>query len=101
VYRVEELARPGHNVKSIHDTERVLSLHLHHHRHISLLNDSSKEVGVSPEMALLHHYKTDCQANNIKNCTNFLKDPSIWRFKDELVDRTLKSIYMSRRQKLI
>ncbi|XP_067005537.2 uncharacterized protein [Anabrus simplex] len=89
VYRTKNYTRPGHFVKSFHNTEIVKTLH--NHFPMSCLT-SCFNVAINESDAQLQHYRADCVGGLKKVCQDYRKDvvvdTSIWKFKEELIKRT-------------
>ncbi|XP_018564475.1 uncharacterized protein LOC108905894 isoform X2 [Anoplophora glabripennis] len=86
VYRTENYTKPGFNIKSFHNTEKVIALH--NHFPLSCLGDGCRNYAIDPNDARMHHYRGNCM-KTLKGCDVYrntrVKDTTMWKFKDSLV----------------
>lgn len=96
VYRSRNYTKPGQYVKCFHNPERVITLH--NHFPLACLNGSCTSYPVGTDLAQLQHYRADC-VRALKNCDkeyrrNSVLDTTIWRYKDELIERAGRVLRM-------
>ncbi|GFU60724.1 glycosyltransferase family 92 protein [Trichonephila clavipes] len=94
VYRSKNFTKPGSYVKCFHNTERVVSLH--NHFPLNCLGTCTT-YSINTSLAQLQHYRKDCVGSLKNSCkTDFrlytLKDTTIWRYKDEAIKRTTRTL---------
>lgn len=93
VYRSQNYTKPGQYVKCFHNTERVVSLH--NHFPLNCLGTCTT-YSIPVELAHLQHYRKDCVGPLKKSCKEFrtytTRDTTIFRYKDELVLRTTRTL---------
>lgn len=89
VHRAKNYTAPRASIKCFHNTERVLSLH--NHFPMLCLDGWCSTYSIDTEDAQMHHY---CALN--KKCQQFhkdcIEDTTIWKYKDELVRRSVKTL---------
>lgn len=94
VYRAQNYTKPNQYVKCFHNPERVLTLH--NHFPLACLGGACQSYPVSTEDAQLQHYRADCVKTLKKSCDDYkehsIKDTTIWRYKDELINRSVKTL---------
>lgn len=94
VHRAKNYTKPNQYVKCFHDPERVLTLH--NHFPLACLGGVCKSYPVDTEDAHLQHYRADCVKTLKKSCDEFrensIEDVTIWKFRDELVSRSIKTL---------
>ena len=73
--------------KMIVDSKKVFEIGIHH---LSKPIGQNKALDVSPEVAVIHHYKK-CEFGFRMSCRNFIQDNSMWRFYTEILDKTTKA----------
>jgi hypothetical protein len=89
VYRSRNYTKPGQYVKCFHNTERVLSLH--NHFPLNCFGYCTT-YSVGTDQAQLQHYRKDC-VGPLRNACNSdfrahtVRDTTIWRYKEPLIDR--------------
>ncbi|XP_054708021.1 uncharacterized protein LOC129217711 [Uloborus diversus] len=94
VYRSKNFTKPGSYVKCFHNTERVVSLH--NHFPLNCLGTCTT-FSIDTNSAQLQHYRKDCVGSLKNSCkTDFRtytqKDTTIWRYKDEIIKRTTRTL---------
>lgn len=96
IYRAKSVSSMHKYVKSILFLESVLTVH--NHFPISCNNRLCLNYKVNPEEGLMQHYRKDC-FDKLTSCENYrkeyIKDTSLWRYKDRLlprVENTLKTL---------
>lgn len=93
VYRSQNYTKPGQYVKCFHNTERVVSLH--NHFPLNCLGTCTT-YSIPVELAHLQHYRKDCVGPLKKSCKEFrtytTRDTTIFRYKEDLVLRTTKTL---------
>lgn len=94
VYRAQNYTKPNQYVKCFHNPERVLTLH--NHFPLACLGGVCQSYPIATEDAHLQHYRADCVKTLKKSCDEFrehsVRDTTIWRYKDELVSRSTKTL---------
>ncbi|CAL4122333.1 unnamed protein product [Meganyctiphanes norvegica] len=94
VYRSTVYTKQQEYIKCFHDTDRVETVH--NHFSMSCLEGGCKWYPVHTDDGHLQHYRNECVAELKPKCdqfrNNITKDASIWRFKDQLVHRTVKTL---------
>ncbi|XP_054279522.1 uncharacterized protein LOC128997811 [Macrosteles quadrilineatus] len=89
VYRSRNFTMPGHYIKAFHDPERILTLH--NHFPVECLGPQCDTYAIATDVAQLQHYRADCVGELMEVCdeykNNIVKDATIWRFKNILVNR--------------
>ena len=92
-YRWSE-SPPGAATKSFMDTGRVLAMHNHFPmRH---LQAESRNYGIKVTDAKLHHYHSPdglTYTSCAKMKPNMSTDTTIWKYKEQLIERTLTALY--------
>jgi hypothetical protein len=94
VERTYNFTKPRQYVKCFHNPERVLAVH--NHFPLSCLEKTCTSYSVPTTLAQLQHYRADCvkqlkkSCNSLKNHT--VTDTTIWKFKNELIDRVTRSL---------
>ncbi|XP_063851767.1 uncharacterized protein LOC135095057 [Scylla paramamosain] len=82
-------------IKSIHDTQRVLTIH--NHFPFNCLGGKCSTLFIPRETAQLNHYRNDCRWTLRKECPYYknhtILDDSILRFKAPLLNNTLNTLY--------
>ncbi|XP_063879434.1 uncharacterized protein LOC135110749 [Scylla paramamosain] len=83
------------HLKSIHDTQRVLTIN--HHFAFECLGGNCSVRFIPKETAQLNHYRSDCRWTLEKECPYYknhtVLDDSIMRFKAPLLNSTLNTLY--------
>lgn len=94
VYRSKNFTKPNQYVKCFHNPERALTLH--NHFPLACLSQGCTSYAISTEDAQLQHYRADCVKTLKKSCIEFrsnsIADTTIWKFKEELIARTSKTL---------
>lgn len=94
VYRAQNYTKPNQYVKCFHNPERVLTLH--NHFPLACLGGACQSFPISTDDAQLQHYRADCVKTLKKSCDEFkehsIRDETIWKFKDELINRSVKTL---------
>lgn len=94
VYRSQNYTKPNQYVKCFHNPERVLTLH--NHFPLACLGGVCKSYPIDTEDAQLQHYRADCVKTLKKSCEEYrehsIEDRTIWKYKDELVKRSMKTL---------
>lgn len=94
VHRAKNYTKPNQYVKCFHNPEKVLTLH--NHFPLACLGGVCKSYPVDTEDAQLQHYRADCVKTLLKTCEqyreNSIEDKTIWRFKDVLIERSVKAL---------
>ncbi|XP_062713350.1 uncharacterized protein LOC134290268 [Aedes albopictus] len=94
VQRAKNYTKPNQYVKCFHNPERVLTLH--NHFPIACLGGACHSFPISTDDAQLQHYRADCVRTLKKSCEEFkenqVRDTTIWKYKDELVQRTRRTL---------
>ncbi|XP_055611812.1 uncharacterized protein LOC129758338 [Uranotaenia lowii] len=94
VHRSKNYTKPNQYVKCFHNPERVLTLH--NHFPISCLGGACHSFPISTDDAQLQHYRADCVRTLKKSCEEFrenqIRDTTIWKYKDELIQRTRRTL---------
>ncbi|KAG4078302.1 hypothetical protein HA402_013012 [Bradysia odoriphaga] len=94
VHRAQNYTKPKQYVKCFHNTEEVLTLH--NHFPVSCLGGVCQSFPVSTDDAQMHHYRASCVKTLEESCGMYrdysIKDTSIWRFKDQLISRSVKTL---------
>ncbi|XP_050069299.1 uncharacterized protein LOC126557535 [Anopheles maculipalpis] len=94
VTRAKNYTKPNQYVKCFHNPERVLTLH--NHFPIACLGGTCHSYPVSTDDAQLQHYRADCVRTLKKSCEEFkenqVRDTTIWKYKDELIQRTRRTL---------
>ena len=98
VYRSANYTGPSSYVKSIHDVQKVLTVHNHFPLACLGPTKDCRYYTVDVETAHMQHYRADCHAELEKTCRRdykmlLVKDTSIWRFADELIFRMDQTLY--------
>lgn len=92
--RAANFTKPNQYIKCFHNPERVLTLH--NHFPLACLGGPCKSFSIDVEDAQLQHYRADCVRTLKKSCEDFkehrVKDSTIWKFKDQLIMRTTKTL---------
>ncbi|KNC29039.1 hypothetical protein FF38_01399, partial [Lucilia cuprina] len=85
VERVTKHIRPDWSTKCLHSTDRVIATHNHFsmHRAKNVCSSYSFDANV----AQLQHYRVP---RDKKPVEDLVVDLSVWRFKDEIIDRSMK-----------
>lgn len=93
VYRSQNYTKPGQYVKCFHNTERAVSLHNHFPLNCF---GTCTTYSIPVQLAHLQHYRKDCVGPLKKSCKEFrtytTRDTTIFRYKDELVQRTTHTL---------
>lgn len=91
-YRAQNFTKPNQYVKCFHNPERVLSLH--NHFPLACLGGACSSFPIDTGDAQLQHYRADCVKTLKKSCDEFkekrVEDTTIWKYKDELINRSIK-----------
>lgn len=94
VYRSKNFTKPNQYVKCFHNPERTLTLH--NHFPLACLSQGCTSYAIATEDAQLQHYRADCVKTLKKSCVEFrsnsIADTTIWKFKDELIARTSRTL---------
>ena len=95
LFRSLNYTKPGHYIKSFHNPDKVLTLH--NHLPLACLAGVCSNYAVSPTVAHLQHYRTDCVSELKKSCNSVfrnltVKDTTIWRWRTQVVSRTKESL---------
>lgn len=94
VTRAENFTKPNQYIKCFHNPERVLILH--NHFPLACLGGKCKSYAVPTDDAQLQHYRADCVRTLQKTCVEFkehkTKDTTIWKYKEELIPKTMKTL---------
>lgn len=94
VHRAQNYTKPNQYVKCFHNPEKVLTLH--NHFPLSCLGGVCQSFPIATDDAQLQHYRADCVKTLKKSCGEFrehsIEDTSIWRFKDQLISRSVKTL---------
>ena len=96
VFRSKNFDKPTQHTKSIHNTNKVLLLHSH--QAITCLEGECDSHFVEPQIAQSQHYRSTCQPSiGAKECyfkykRSTIKDPTIWRYKKQLIERVSTSL---------
>ena len=91
IFRSANYTKPGQYVKCFHNPEKALILH--NHFPLGCLGGVHTSYPVNTSLAHLQHYRQDCVNTLKKSCkeqfkTGSIKDTTIWRWKDQVVDKT-------------
>ncbi|XP_043231431.1 uncharacterized protein LOC122386359 [Amphibalanus amphitrite] len=94
VKRSLNYTKPGHYIKCFHRTDRVIALH--NHFPLACLG-GCLSYSINTSDAQLQHYRADCVGPLRKTCEleykkNAVVDTSIWRFKEELITRSTRTL---------
>ncbi len=94
MYRSTQYNRPGTYVKCLHSTDRVKALH--NHFPLGCLGPCS-HIHVDNAVGHMQHYRDTCVEDLKKVCDSLyknssVKDDSVWRFKDRIIDRTNRAL---------
>uniref|UniRef100_A0A7G3AL54 Glycosyltransferase family 92 protein n=1 Tax=Lutzomyia longipalpis TaxID=7200 RepID=A0A7G3AL54_LUTLO len=93
--RAAVYSAPNEHVKCIHRANRILTLH--NHFAMSCLQGSCAAYEIDVEDAQLQHYRYDCVTTVQRKCHNmtefYVSDKNIYKFKDDLIKRSLKTLY--------
>lgn len=94
VHRAQNYTKPNQYIKCFHNPEKVLTLH--NHFPLSCLGGVCQSFPIATDDAQLQHYRADCVKTLKKSCGEFkehsIEDTSIWRFKDQLISRSVKTL---------
>ncbi|XP_076644683.1 uncharacterized protein LOC143354458 [Halictus rubicundus] len=94
VYRSKNFTKPNQYIKCFHNPERVVTLH--NHFPLACLGAGCTSYPIETEDAQLQHYRADCVKSLKKTCVeyreNSVLDTTIWRYKDQLVDRVTRTL---------
>lgn len=94
VYRSKNFTKPNQYIKCFHNPERVVTLH--NHFPLACLGAGCTSYPIETEDAQLQHYRADCVKSLKKSCLeyreNSLLDTTIWRYKDQLVERVTRTL---------
>lgn len=94
VHRAQNYTKPNQYVKCFHNPERVLTLH--NHFPLACLGGACHSFPVDTEDAQLQHYRADCVKTLKKSCDDFkensVEDTTIWKYKDELIRRSVRTL---------
>ena len=85
IYRAQ--TSPG-APKPLFDTNLVISTQNHKSNHC---NRHCTYYNVPDDVAIIIHYRNSCKGNNKNEAckpSNSVKDTEIWKYKDELINRT-------------
>ncbi|XP_043486161.1 LOW QUALITY PROTEIN: uncharacterized protein LOC122513754 [Polistes fuscatus] len=94
VYRSKNFTKPNQYIKCFHNPERVVTLH--NHFPLACLGAGCTSYPIETEDAQLQHYRADCVKSLKKTCVeyreNSILDTTIWRYKDQLVERVTRTL---------
>ncbi|KAK0167529.1 hypothetical protein PV327_004916 [Microctonus hyperodae] len=94
VYRSKNFTKPNQYIKCFHNPERIVTLH--NHFPLACLGAGCTSYPIEIEDAQLQHYRVDCVKSLKKTCVqyreNSVMDKTIWRYKDELVNRVINTL---------
>lgn len=94
VYRSKNFTKPNQYIKCFHNPERVVTLH--NHFPLACLGAGCTSYPIETEDAQLQHYRADCVKSLKKTCVeyreNSVLDTTIWRYKDQLVERVTRTL---------
>ncbi|MPC76036.1 hypothetical protein E2C01_070437 [Portunus trituberculatus] len=95
VYRAANHSFSKWHMKSIHDTQKVLTIH--HHYPFTCLGGECSIMFIPSETAQLNHYRNDCRSTLKKECpyykNNTILDDSILRFKAPLLRNSFNTLH--------
>ncbi|KAK9497191.1 hypothetical protein O3M35_004556 [Rhynocoris fuscipes] len=90
VYRSKNFTKPNQYVKCFHNPERVVTLH--NHFPLACLGSGCTSYGIETTDAQLQHYRADCVKSLKKSCSDYrknsIKDTTIWKYKDKLIENS-------------
>uniref|UniRef100_A0A023GAL3 Glycosyltransferase family 92 protein n=1 Tax=Amblyomma triste TaxID=251400 RepID=A0A023GAL3_AMBTT len=94
VYRAKNFTKPGSYVKCFHNVDRIVSVHNHFPLNCF---GTCTTYSIDTPYAQLQHYRKDCVGPLKKSCNSEFKvytvrDTTIWRYKDELIQRATKAL---------
>lgn len=94
VYRSKNFTKPNQYIKCFHNTERVVTLH--NHFPLACLGAGCTSYPIETEDAQLQHYRADCVKSLKKSCEEYREnrvlDTTIWRYKEQLIDRVTNTL---------
>lgn len=94
VYRSKNFTKPNQYIKCFHNPERVVTLH--NHFPLACLGAGCTSYPIETEDAQLQHYRADCVKSLKKSCVeyreNSVLDTTIWRYRDQLIDRVTRTL---------
>ncbi|XP_003703438.1 uncharacterized protein LOC100878671 [Megachile rotundata] len=94
VYRSMNFTKPNQYIKCFHNPERVVTLH--NHFPLACLGAGCTSYPIETEDAELQHYRSDCVKSLKKSCVqyreNSVRDTTIWRYKDQLIERVTRTL---------
>ena len=94
VYRSKNFTKPNQYIKCFHNPERVVTLH--NHFPLACLGAGCTSYPIETEDAQLQHYRADCVKSLKKTCVEYreksLLDTTIWRYKDQLIERVTRTL---------
>ncbi|XP_078039293.1 uncharacterized protein LOC144471282 [Augochlora pura] len=94
VYRSKNFTKPNQYIKCFHNPERVVTLH--NHFPLACLGAGCTSYPIETEDAQLQHYRADCVKSLKKTCVeyreNSVLDTTIWRYRDQLIDRVTRTL---------
>ncbi|XP_029051206.1 uncharacterized protein LOC114879940 [Osmia bicornis bicornis] len=94
VYRSKNFTKPNQYIKCFHNPERVVTLH--NHFPLACLGAGCTSYPIETEDAQLQHYRADCVKSLKKTCTqyreNSVLDTTVWRYKDQLIERVTRTL---------
>ncbi|XP_034943371.1 uncharacterized protein [Chelonus insularis] len=94
VYRSMNFTKPNEYIKCFHNPERIVTLH--NHFPLACLGAGCTSYPIETEDAQLQHYRADCVTSLKKTCLQYRKnsivDTTIWRYKDQLVERVTDTL---------
>ncbi|OAD52905.1 hypothetical protein WN48_11151 [Eufriesea mexicana] len=94
VYRSMNFTKPNQYIKCFHNPERVVTLH--NHFPLACLGAGCTSYPIETEDAQLQHYRADCVKSLKKTCVkyreNSVLDTTIWRYRDQLVERVTRTL---------
>ncbi|XP_053986409.1 uncharacterized protein LOC128880399 [Hylaeus volcanicus] len=94
VYRSKNFTKPNQYIKCFHNPERVVTLH--NHFPLACLGSGCTSYPIETEDAQLQHYRADCVSSLKKSCVqyreNSILDTTVWRYKDQLIERVTRTL---------
>lgn len=92
IYRAVNFSKPGIGTKGFQKTDRVVAMHNHFP---IICFEFCNYIYVPKEVAQLSHYRRDCENYPKDECeifkTHTVKDLTLWKYKDELIERVDKA----------
>ncbi|KAK4872697.1 hypothetical protein RN001_014726 [Aquatica leii] len=90
INREPKIEQPRYYIKSFHNTETVLTLH--NHFPIACLRRGCQHYSIDANDALMFHYKRKSVETYINFLNTSIKDNTIWKYKNTLIERTTKAL---------